>query len=136
VAAKIRPLTGLELGGAYTFTDAQDPGGNQPVRRAKHIGSVFATYTFLDERARVHINARFNGPQRDTVFFSDFSTGTVNLSGFVLLNVAASFKVHENVEIYGRIDNVLNSKYQEVFSYGTPGIGAFAGLRMRFAAFQ
>ncbi|MGH7006459.1 MAG: TonB-dependent receptor domain-containing protein, partial [Alphaproteobacteria bacterium] len=112
VAAKIRPLKGLEMGGAYTFTDAQDPDGNQPVRRAKHIGSVFATYTFLDDRAKLHVNARFNGPQRDTVFFSDFSTGTVTLPGFVLLNIAASFKVHDNFEIFGRIDNVLNSKYQ------------------------
>jgi vitamin B12 transporter len=136
IAAKIRPLKGLELGGSYTWTDAQDPQGNQPARRAKHIGSVFATYTFLDERARIHVNARFNGPQRDTVFFSDFSTGTVDLHGFVLLNVAASFKIHENVELFGRIDNVLNQKYQEVFSFGTPGIAAFGGLRLRFAALQ
>jgi vitamin B12 transporter len=136
IAAKVRPLPGLELGGAYTWTDAQDPQGNQPVRRAKHIGSVFATYTFLDERARIHVNARFNGPQRDTVFFSDFSTGMVDLHGFVLLNVAASFKIHENVELYGRIENVLNQKYQEVFSFGTPGIAAFGGLRVRFAALR
>ena len=136
VAAKIRPLKGLEIGGAYTWTDAQDPQGNRPVRRAKHIGSVFATYSFLDERARIHVNARFNGPQRDTVFFSDFSTGAVDLHGFVLLNVAASFKIHENVELYGRVENVLNQKYQEVFSFGTPGIAAFGGLRVRFAALQ
>jgi vitamin B12 transporter len=136
VAAKVRPMKSVELGGSYTWTDAQDPTGNQPVRRAKHIGSVFATYTFLDERARIHVNARFNGPQRDTVFFSDFSTGTVDLHGFVLLNVAASFKIHENVELYGRIENVLNQKYQEVFSFGTPGIAAFGGLRVRFAALQ
>ncbi len=136
VAAKLRPLPGLELGGAYTWTDAQDPQGQRPVRRAKHIGSVFATYTFLDDRARLHVNARFNGAQRDTVFFSDFSTGSVDLHGYVLLNVAASFKLHENVELYGRIENLLNQKYQEVFSFGTPGIAAFAGLRVRFAALQ
>ncbi|MBL8661469.1 MAG: TonB-dependent receptor [Candidatus Odyssella sp.] len=136
VAAKLRPLPGLELGGAYTWTDARDPQGQRPVRRAKHIGSAFATYTFLDDRARLHVNARFNGAQRDTVFFSDFSTGSVDLHGYVLLNVAASFKLHENVELYGRIENLLNQKYQEVFSFGTPGIAAFAGLRVRFAALQ
>lgn len=136
VAAKLRPLPGLELGGAYTWTDARDPQGQRPVRRAKHIGSVFATYTFLDDRARLHVNARFNGAQRDTVFFSDFSTGSVDLHGYVLLNVAASFKLHDNVELYGRIENLLNQKYQEVFSFGTPGIAAFAGLRVRFAALQ
>lgn len=136
VAAKVRPVKGLEIGGAYTFTDGQDPQGNQPVRRAKHIGSLFATYTFLDDKARIHVNARFNGPQRDTIFFSNFSTGAVDLHGFVLLNVAASYKITEHVEIYGRIENVLNQKYQEVFSFGTPGIAAFGGMRVRFAAFQ
>ncbi len=136
VAAKVRPLPGLEMGGAYTYTDAEDPEGNQPVRRAKHIGSVFATYTFDKERARIHVNARFNGPQRDTIFLSDFTTRTVDLRGFVLLNIAASYKLHDGIEIYGRIENVLNQKYQEVFSFGTPGIGAFAGVRVRFAALQ
>ncbi len=136
IAAKVRPLPGLELGGAYTWTDAQDPQGSEPVRRAKHIGSVFATYTFLDDRARLHVNARFNGPQRDTVFFSDFSTRTTTLAGFVLVNVTASYKIHENVELYGRIENLLNKKYQEVFSFGTPGIAAYGGLRVRFAALQ
>jgi len=140
IAARIRPLPGLELGGAYTYTDARDPDGDQPVRRAKHIGSVFATYTFLNDRARVHIDARFNGQQRDTVFTNPapfvFSSSAVDLSGFVLVNIAASYKIHENVEIYGRIENVLNQRYQEVFSFGTPGIGAFAGVRVRFAALQ
>lgn len=141
VAAKLRPLPGLELGGAYTYTDAQNPLGTEPVRRARHIGSVFATYRFLEGRATLHVDARFNGRQRDTAFFLDpntfvFSSAPVNLSGFVLVNFAASYKVHENFEIYGRIDNLLNTKYQEVFSFGTPGLGAFAGVRVRFAALQ
>jgi vitamin B12 transporter len=140
IAARVQPLPGLELGGSYTFTDAQDPLGNRPVRRAKHIGSVFATYTFSGGRARIHVDARFNGPQRDTVFLSPapfvFAQTQVDLHGFVLVNVAASYKIHDNVEIYGRIENLLNQRYQEVFSFGTPGIGAVAGLRVRFAALQ
>jgi vitamin B12 transporter len=140
IAARVRPLPGLELGGAYTYTDAQDPLGNQPARRAKHIGSVFATYTFLGDRARIHVDARFNGRQRDLVFTNPapfvFVTSSTDLSGFVLVNIAASYKIHEGIEIYGRIENVLNQRYQEVFSFGTPGIGAFAGLRVRFAALQ
>lgn len=136
-AAKWRPLAGLELGGSYTWTDARDATGQSPVRRPRHVGSLFATYSFLDDKAKVHVNARFIGPQRDTVFFFDAmtfasSTAATDLKGYVLLNVAASYKLHENVEIYGRIENALNQKYQEVFSFGTPGIGAFAGLRVRF----
>lgn len=132
IAVKWKATDALELGGAYTLTDARQSNSHQPVRRARHIGSVFATWTTDDKRGTVHVNARFNGPQRDTVFLDNFTSRQTELDGYVLVGITGSFKVTPNVEIYGRVENLLNQKYQEVFSFGAPGFGAFAGVRVRF----
>ena len=48
------------------------------------------------------------------------------------MQVAASYKVQPNVEVYGRIENALNRHYQEVYGYNTAGIGAYAGVKIKF----
>jgi vitamin B12 transporter len=131
VAVKWRASDEIEIGGAYTWTEAQQANTHQPVRRAKHIGSVFATWTSPDKRGTLHVNARFNGGQRDLIFLDNFTSRQTDLDGFVLVNVTGSFKITPNVEIYGRLENILNQKYQEVFSFGAPGFGAYAGLRVK-----
>ena len=49
-----------------------------------------------------------------------------------LARVTASYKVQPGVEIYGRVENVFNQKYEEIFGYNTPGIAAYAGVRLTF----
>ncbi len=132
IAARWRVIPELLLGGSYTYTVAQDANDSELVRRAKHIGSVFATLELFDRRARLHVDARLNGPQRDFAFDPFFNVQRVRLAGFALINVAGSFKLNEHVEVFGRIENLLDAKYQQVFTFGSPGLAAFAGLRVRF----
>ena len=41
-------------------------------------------------------------------------------------------KVLDSMRFYGRIDNLLNAEYQELFGYGTPDRSAYGGVRTRF----
>jgi vitamin B12 transporter len=43
-----------------------------------------------------------------------------------------SYQVNENFEIYGRVDNLFNKEYQQVFGYGTPDRSFFGGIRAKF----
>jgi vitamin B12 transporter len=36
------------------------------------------------------------------------------------------------VTLFGRVENVLDKKYQEVWGFDEPGIGAFIGIRTSF----
>jgi vitamin B12 transporter len=40
--------------------------------------------------------------------------------------------VTETAQIYGRIDNLLDEQYEEVWTYGSAGRAAYAGLRVSF----
>src|SRR5690606_11982125 len=63
LAVAAEPYPQLRLDGSYTYLDAQDADGNELIRRARHIASANATYSFnLEARpARVNLGIRYNG---------------------------------------------------------------------------
>lgn len=129
----VRPLDGLSVRAAYTFTDGEDATGATLVRRPRHIGSVNFNYAFLEGRANANLGVVYNGRQKDLRFdAATFASSQVPLKAYTLVNVAASYKVTENAEVYGRIENLFDKKYEEVFTYNTPGRAAYGGLKVSF----
>jgi vitamin B12 transporter len=43
----------------------------------------------------------------------------------------ASFALSRRIEVYGRVENLFDERYQTVRTYGTPGRSAYAGVRVR-----
>jgi len=121
-----------DINAAYTYLDAVEAGAEE-VRRAPHIASLNVTHRFFDNRGSATLSVRYNGDQKDTHFFgfAPFSE-VVTLQAFTLVNLNADYKITDNVEIFGRVENLLDEDYEEVFSYATPGIAGYAGLRARF----
>jgi outer membrane cobalamin receptor len=38
--------------------------------------------------------------------------------------------VQPGVELFGRVENFLDTKYQEIYGFNTAGAAAYAGVRM------
>jgi vitamin B12 transporter len=55
-----------------------------------------------------------------------------SLDPYTVVNLAASYQLTDTFEIYGRIDNLFNKYYEEVWSYATPGRSAYVGVKMSF----
>jgi vitamin B12 transporter len=66
---------------------------------------------------------RYNGREKDPI-------GEVD--AWTRVDLAARYAVNEQVELYGRIENLLNAHYQQVLGYGTPGLSGIIGARLRF----
>lgn len=122
----------IDLGGTFTWLDAKDPDGQREVRRPEFLASLRANYRFLDGRANVNLSADYNGRMRDNEFVFATPEDRVWLDEFVLVNLAASYRLTDRVQLFGRIENLLDEDYQEVYSFNTPGIGAYAGVRLTF----
>ncbi|MFD1380012.1 TonB-dependent receptor plug domain-containing protein [Fodinicurvata halophila] len=125
-------LENLTARASYTYTHGEDAAGEELVRRPKHLASLNLNYRFLEDRANLNLGVIYNGDQKDWAFNSDWTRRPVDMQDYVLVNLAASYRLNENAEIYGRVDNLLNEEYQEVYSYGTPGRAGYAGIRLRF----
>jgi vitamin B12 transporter len=130
-SARYAPMDSFNFAASYTYTDAKDDTGLQEVRRPKHIASASGFYRFMDGKANIGLSFDYNGKSEDVVFTPTIPSGKATLDDYVLATVSASYEVTEQLEVFGRIENLLDQSYQEVFSYNTMGIGAYAGLRFR-----
>jgi vitamin B12 transporter len=121
---------GLTLSGAYTYTDAEDADGLQEVRRPNHAASLNTSWSLLDGRAQIDLGIIYNGAVRDELF----GLGSVRLDDYSLVNLAASYKLSEQVTLFGRVQNLTDADYEEIFDYNTAPIAAYAGMKVSFEA--
>jgi vitamin B12 transporter len=122
----LKPVDALTVTAAYSYVDARDRNTDARLpRRAANAVSVSADYVW-PFRLSTGATVTMVGDS-----FND-ATNTVRLDGYALLGVRASFPIMENLEIYGRIDNLTDEDYATVYGYGTYGRSAFGGVRVRF----
>ena len=121
------------INGAYTWLKAQEDGA-QDVRRAPNIASVNVSWRAPDDRFGADLTVRHNGEQKD-VTFTDPTFATepiVTLPAFTLVNLGADYRLTRKLQLYGRIENLFDARYEEVFSFREPGRAAYVGLRAGF----
>jgi len=121
---EFRPLESLSLRGNYTYTRTKDQEtGQRLLRRPTHKGSFEADYRFL-EKAAVHLNILMVGNKDDVA--------NTRVPGYVLVNLAGSYDVNANLQVFARVDNLLNKHYEELFGYGTAGLSGIGGVKVSY----
>ena len=56
--------------------------------------------------------------------------GLFDANGYNVWNAGASWRVSRRIEVFGRIENLFDRQYEEVFGFPALGRGAMAGLRI------
>jgi vitamin B12 transporter len=120
----------LRLSASYAFLDASEPafaGQLREVRRPRHSGSAV-----LDGklgRFTYGASIAYVGPRADT----DFDMfERVRLSPYWLAGARLAYALRPGVELFGRIANAFDDRYQDVVGYRTEGRSGYAGLRLAF----
>lgn len=98
------------------------------LRRPKHQASLNINYRFNDA-GNLNAGIRYIGKREDKDF-SSFPVQRVTLPDYYLINIAASYKVLEYLQLTGRIENLFNKDYEEVLYYGTLGRSFYLGLNL------
>lgn len=136
MSATVDLQNGFTATATYTYVDAtdqQEAGGPrlQEVRRPRHAGSLAAAYVFHEDRARIFGEVVFNGKMQDNAYVPTLPP-RVTLDAYTLVNVGGSYKLNDHLEAYGRVENLFDEEYEEVFGYNAPGRTAFVGMRGSF----
>lgn len=126
----VEPVDGLTFRGSYTWTDGEDSTGAELVRRPKHLASLNVNYRFLDDRANANLGVIYNGRTSDWAYDAFYNRQPVSLTPYTLVNLSGSYRLTDNVEAFGRIENLTNRHYQEVWTYGAAGRAGYVGLRL------
>ncbi len=114
----------------YTYTAANDDRLDQELlRRPKHKATLSTTWVPF-EKASLAGTAIYVGDSVDGN--RNFTVPRLETKPYVLLNLAASYDILENLRIFGRIDNLLDRDYQLPTGFRAPGASAFGGVTARF----
>lgn len=132
VSIEAKPRSGMTLNAAYTYTDSTDPDDQQEIRRPKHIASLDVAQRFWADRASLGLGVTYTGSQQDSEFVSTTPEDRVELDDYTLVSVYGSYRVNDNVEAFARVENLLDQDYEDVYSFTSPGLGAYAGIRLTF----
>lgn len=132
MAAKVQVSKEITVSAAYTHLTAMDASGVAELRRPRHAARADLSYAFADGKGRFTIAGVYNGQQPDRTIDFSYAPVRVNLDDYWLVSAGASYMLRPGIEIYGRVENALNERYQEVYGYNTPGLAAYAGVRLTF----
>jgi vitamin B12 transporter len=122
------PLHRLTLRASYTYTEAKNKVTDENLlRRPRHKANLWLSFRFL-KKAHANLEILHVG-QRDDLF--PYPTRTT-ADAYTLFNLAASYRLTNHLEIFGRIDNIFDREYEAVLGYGTPGRSAYIGIKARY----
>lgn len=114
------------LKAAYTYLDAKDETtGLDLARRPKHAARLALELRpregLLIEPRVTFVGARFDAPGEKRP-----------LSGYAKLDAYGEYRISENATAYVRLENITNTRYENVLNYGTAGRSGYAGLRVKW----
>lgn len=122
----------LKVRADYTYTDAvDDTTGLELLRRPNHKASLNVIWIPID-RLTISATALYVGSQVDGN--RSFSIQRLDTDPYFLINLAADYDLGRGVTLFARIDNLLDERYENPTGFQRPGFGAFAGMRVNFAA--
>jgi vitamin B12 transporter len=116
---------------AYTYLDAIEA-GREEVRRPPHIGSANLTWREAGDAFGATLTARYNGKTFDSNFTNLPIGPRARLDDYVLVNIAGDARITDRLRAFARVENLFAAKYEDVFTYRTPGRAAYAGIRAGF----
>jgi vitamin B12 transporter len=127
----LQPLEALQVQANYTYTDATNRSvgnanfGRKLIRRPQHSITALIDYRWPFGLATgatlTHVGASF-----------DTASNSRKVKGYVLADLRASFPVNEKIDVFGRVENLFNERYETVFLYGSAGRAGYVGVRLRY----
>jgi vitamin B12 transporter len=150
---RLRPFRSLEIMGEYTWLNTailaldgslavQPPFvvGQPLIRRPRSSGGYNVTWTH--GRLMLNSNASIRGAvldlePNDGTFACEFDPPLQCLfrnKGYVDVNAGFAVRLPRGVEIYGRLNNLLNQKYEESFGFPALRLNFVSGIKLELPA--
>ena len=132
---RARPFDELELVATYTYLDteklgaadvSQPPGARLP-RRPRHEAYVSASYLWW-KKLRTTFSAKWVSAREEL----NFGGPNFDIEDYSFVNFAAEYEINAHLSVFGRVDNLTNEHYAEVFGFPALGRAVYGGVKLRF----
>jgi len=132
---RAQPIPDLVFTASYTYIDAEKTSskdisqlqGARLPRRPRNELYVSGSYLWW-KRLRTVVEAKWVNAREEL----NFGGPNFDIEDYGFVNIAAEYQVNPNLSLFGRIDNLMNEHYSEVFGFPALGRAAYGGVKMRF----
>jgi vitamin B12 transporter len=126
---RARPTGSVQVEANYSLIDAKNrTTGLALLRRPQHSVNLALDWS-ATSALNLGASVRWVSSSADV----DFQTfARTRLAGYTLASLRAAYAVSERIELFGRIENLFDERYETVSGYGTYRRNANVGLRTRF----
>jgi vitamin B12 transporter len=119
------------------FTGGPDPlvSNQRLIRRPDDAASLGVNRRYLNNRANVNLSVIYVGQRDDIGFVTQGATTVrtrVSLDPYVVANLAASYDLTSRVQLFGRIDNLTDTHYEQIYGFSTVPFSGYAGMNVRW----
>ncbi len=118
------------IAASYAYVDAEQD-GLEELRRPPHTASANVSWRSTAGRYGAFLSVRYNGDVQDSNF-TLIGPSRVTLPAFTLATLGGDVRLTEKLSLYGRIENLTDEDYEEIYTYASPGRAAFIGLKAGF----
>jgi vitamin B12 transporter len=132
---RAQPIADLLFKASYTYLEAEktssadisQPQGARLPRRPRNEVYVSASYLWW-KKLRTTIEAKFVNAREEL----NFGGPNFDIEDYSFVNIAAEYEINPHLSIFGRINNLTNEHYSEVFGFPALGRAAYGGVKLRF----
>lgn len=130
-----QPIPNLVFTAAYTYLEAEKTSskdvsqlqGARLPRRPRNEVYVSATYLWC-QKLRTVVEAKFVNAREEL----NFGGPNFDIEDYSFANIAAEYEINPYLSVFGRVDNITNEHYSEVFGFPALGRAAYGGVKLRF----
>src|SRR3984893_2376128 len=129
------PIVDLTITATYTYLDAEktssadinQPAGARLPRRPRNEVYVSGSYLWW-KKLRTTLSAKWVNAREEL----RFGQPNFDIEDYNFVNFAAEYEINAHVSIFGRIENLTDEHYAEVFGFPALGRAAYGGGKFRF----
>ena len=130
LSGRVQATDRLSIGGSYTWLRARDPDGSVETRRPRHEFALNAEWTFAQGRGLLAADLRHVSGNHDTQWFGAYETR--ELPSYTVVNLAAGYDLTDKARLTGRVTNLFDKEYSDVWGYASQGRTAYLGVETRW----
>ena len=112
----------LSLSGSYSYIDAENEEGLILIRIPKNKANINLDFV-MNESTEFSISVYYNGKETDP---------RADVAKWVRTDLNFLKKLNLNKELYIKVKNIFDEKYQDIYGYGTEGRSLYFGLKLSY----
>jgi len=115
----------------HTYLETRDKTTRQELLRRPKNKAFIGINWQISKKTHLSLNTTYIG-KREDIKYVDWIPQRIDLKPYIKVDLSASHNLDKNFRIFGKVENLFNEEYEEVYGYATAGVSFYVGIEANF----